>query len=400
MIRARIAVEESHATAMNCEDARDWLTVLAAGGIGLTEWALLEAHLKQCVVCRQTDALLPAGGRVQSFGHAATSSTLAVRCRALLTTAAGEITLRAAAGAVRVIGLAVGRSAELMARIRASMAGAPELAALVVLVVARGVQAFAGGARLRAALAIPLRSSVAVVTRLRAARLGITRFAKQAVRFRSVRAVGVVLALVLTLYAMPRTDELPKLARPPASSPAPGPTQLEPAQVEGTRSELTQLAPAPPEPAQPAPSRPEPSVERKSVPAPPRTDERRPSPGGTPSPAALLPPSDGALSEPVRGAVSSLQTGLSDLSPVHVVGRLVAKSPGAAQRGFIALLGEVGGAELGRSRQVRFTAVDVVVPRSHYDEFADGLARIGSWQLEAARFPLPHAVHITIRINE
>ena len=26
--------------------------------------------------------------------------------------------------------------------------------------------------------------------------------------------------------------------------------------------------------------------------------------------------------------------------------------------------------------------------------------RIGSWQLEAARFPLPDAVHMTIRVNE
>ena len=45
-----------------------------------------------------------------------------------------------------------------------------------------------------------------------------------------------------------------------------------------------------------------------------------------------------------------------------------------------------------------FTAVEVVVPQSRYNEFADGLARIGSWRLEAARFPLPDAVHMTIRV--
>lgn len=40
------------------------------------------------------------------------------------------------------------------------------------------------------------------------------------------------------------------------------------------------------------------------------------------------------------------------------------------------------------------------VPQSRYNEFVDGLACIGSWQLEAARFPLPDAVHMTIRVNE
>jgi len=39
-------------------------------------------------------------------------------------------------------------------------------------------------------------------------------------------------------------------------------------------------------------------------------------------------------------------------------------------------------------------------PILRYNEFGDGLARIGSWQLQAARFPLPDAVHMTIRVNE
>ena len=71
-----------------------------------------------------------------------------------------------------------------------------------------------------------------------------------------------------------------------------------------------------------------------------------------------------------------------------------------AQRAFFALLADVGGTELGQSDRVRFTAVDVVVPQSRYNEFADGLARIGSWRVEAARVPLPDAVHMTIRVSE
>ena len=99
---------------------------------------------------------------------------------------------------------------------------------------------------------------------------------------------------------------------------------------------------------------------------------------------------------------SSPPTRLSELpvSATHVVGRLSAKNPGAAQRNFIALLADVGGAELGRSHWVRFTAIEVIVPQSRYNEFADGLARIGSWRLEAARFPLPDPVHMTILVSE
>ena len=64
------------------------------------------------------------------------------------------------------------------------------------------------------------------------------------------------------------------------------------------------------------------------------------------------------------------------------------------------MLADLSETELGRSHRVRFTAVEVLVPQSRYSEFAEGLARIGSWRLEAAHFPLPDAVHMTIRVNE
>jgi hypothetical protein len=80
----------------------------------------------------------------------------------------------------------------------------------------------------------------------------------------------------------------------------------------------------------------------------------------------------------------------------HVVGRLKAKNPGAARRDVIALLADVGGTEVGRTS----TAVAVVVPQSRYGDFAEGLARIGSWQLEAARSLRPDAVHVTIRLAD
>lgn len=85
---------------------------------------------------------------------------------------------------------------------------------------------------------------------------------------------------------------------------------------------------------------------------------------------------------------------------MDVVGRLSARDWTAAERDFTALLARVGGTELGRQRRAAFAAVDVVVPRSRYDDFARGLTRIGSWQLEAARSPLPDVIHMTIRVSE
>ncbi len=38
---------------MNCHDAREGFRALLHGGMGLTEWALLDAHVRQCVECRK-----------------------------------------------------------------------------------------------------------------------------------------------------------------------------------------------------------------------------------------------------------------------------------------------------------------------------------------------------------
>jgi len=88
------------------------------------------------------------------------------------------------------------------------------------------------------------------------------------------------------------------------------------------------------------------------------------------------------------------------VSATHVVGRLSAKDRRAAERDVSALLGGAGGTELSRNHRAAFTVLEVVVPQSSYDNFTRGLTGLGSWQLEAARFPLPDAVHMTIRVSE
>ena len=388
---------------MNCEDVRHGLLALLGGPIGLTDWALLEAHMKHCAECREAEAhlrrvamasqpvtrpramlvLLRKAMELAQIG--VTCSARLMRRRALLTAAARDLTPRTAVGVMRAVGLAVGRSADLMARIHASRATVRELAARTI---AGGLRAFdlgsthviAAVAHLRASLAISLRSSVAaVVNALETVRLTITRSVKRTIRFRpSVQAVGVVLALAFTLSAPQRTDGPEQLAGPAAPPrPGPGPTRVEPAQLESAQLPPTRL-----KPAQLAISQSAPSVQKKTASAaPPRTDERR---------------------QLVTGVASSPPTLLAEppASATHVVGQLSANNPRTVQRDFIALLADVGGTELGRSRRVRFTAVEVLVPQSRYNEFADALARLGSWRLEAARFPLPDTVHMTIRVNE
>lgn len=72
----------------------------------------------------------------------------------------------------------------------------------------------------------------------------------------------------------------------------------------------------------------------------------------------------------------------------------------AAERDLGALLARVRGAQTGRQRGFSATVVDAVVPQSGYGEFTQGLTRIGSWQPEAGRSPLPDPVRVTIRLTE
>jgi hypothetical protein len=403
---------------MNCEDARAGLPAFVRGRIGLTEWALLEAHVEQCAACQQAEAYLrqqAAAARPVTGPRAVPASlrkamelarigvpgstALDAGRRALLTAAARDLTPRATAGLRRAIGLAIGYSADVIARIRVSLATTHALAARTF---ASASQALGRGiTRSRGSLAIPLRSSVAVANALEVVGLGITRSVKRTIRSRpSVQAAGVVLTLAFAVYALQRTDGPQQLASPPAS-PGPLPT-VESARPEPAPLELTPAGPALDVPAPLGPSRPAPSGEEKTISgAPPRADERRQAPAGVPPRAAALSPPDVSASGPVEVA-SSPPTLLSELpvSATHVVGRLSPKNPRAAQRDLIALLANVGVTELGRSHRVTFTAIVVIVPQSRYDEFGGGLARTGSWRLAAARLPLPDAVHMTIRMGE
>jgi len=424
MIRDPVVVRSPQATAMKCRDAREGFSVLRDGGTSLTEWALVEAHLRQCMECRRearlqqeaaaprvtprralldslgkamevtrtgvtrsatlmvrlrplpTLALKPAPRAIARVIQAAGlgvghSTDLIARLRAVLAAALGLIG-RAGAGVIQAIGRAVGQSLDLIARLRAVLAAALGLTARAVIgaihVIGHGITSLVDWiTRLSASLAIRFRSSVAQLCSLLAIPLKT-----------SVRAAGVALVLAFMLYTLQWTPGPRQHVR---STAAPGP-EVEPTQ-------MVSFSPPPPV---------APSVEPNSVvPAAPQIDGPRQSPSRDSASASRRVSARAAAREapafpaPVPEHVASA---------THVVGRLAARDRTAAERDFTVLLEGVGGTELGRHHRVTFTAVAVVVPQSRYDEFARGLARLGSWQLEAARSPLPDAVHMTIRMGE
>jgi hypothetical protein len=228
---------------MNCEDARDGLSVLVGAHIGLTEWALLEAHLKQCAECREAEAhlrQLAAASRPVTRPRAVLASlrkamellrigvtcstALVVRRRALLTAAARELTPRAIAGVMRAFGLGITRG-------------------------------------------------VAEIAHLRRIRFG---------------------------PAPPRPELGPTPLEPAQVESA----RLEPTRLEPAQAQPAQLGPSLPAPSIEKKTV---SVKKTVSAAPPRTDEPRQTPSVAPPRAAPLSPPDVSASEPVRGVAPPLR---------------------------------------------------------------------------------------------
>jgi len=310
-------VRSPQTPAMKCPDAREGFSALHRAGTTLTEWALVEAHLRQCAACRQEQARR---WQVAAAPRVTRPAALLVLLREFLT-AALTLAARASATMIQAVGRGITRSAK------------------------RTV-------RLRSLPAIPLKTSV--------------------------RTVGVVLVLAFVLFTLqwtlgPRRD-IPSAA-------APGP-RLEPTPA------VSFLVQPPVTPA----------VEPTSAaPAAPRSDGPRQSPARASALSSQRAPAREAAREasPLPVPVRALK-----VSAAHIVGRLSAKDRSAAERDVTALLVGVGGSELGRTHGVTFTVVEVIMPQSRYNEFTRGLTRLGSWQLEAARSPLPAAVQMTIHVTE
>jgi hypothetical protein len=132
--------------------------------------------------------------------------------------------------------------------------------------------------------------------------------------------------------------------------------------------------------ARPAPARPEPAG----------GGSRR---GSEPVPTRLAAARSGA-----KVATTSAQNPRS--GGPHVVGRLTVRDRGASEQELSELLNRSGGARIGGPHETSATTVYAVIPSSGYRKFVRGLAQIGSWQVEAERSPLPRGVRMAIRVDD
>jgi hypothetical protein len=123
---------------------------------------------------------------------------------------------------------------------------------------------------------------------------------------------------------------------------------------------------------------------------------RRDNPAGTvsapraPAPTAPAPATPAPTTPAPSGARQSLD----------VVGKLWVKSRSGAERDLAALLAKAGGTTVSRQRGEKVTVIEAMVPNPSYGKFAEGLTRIGAWQIEAGRSRLPDPVRVAVRLAE
>jgi hypothetical protein len=357
---------------MNCEDARE-LTAASSRKIGLTELALVEAHLRRCAECREAsrrpETPAPLEG-VASFavGHARLGAV------------GPALTARAGA----LAGVATRLGGALSARARSALAETARTAAGALRLAPR-LRARAGDlrARLAAARPTPLRPAARLM------RLGLLP----------------MLALLAGHSALRPGPEGPSPIDTRADAmlaAAPASLDAEPASPGATEGR------APTEPQRVAPpesqsgdavaavgvDRPDPEIRRAaSPPAPASALVQKPEPARAPQSAPKRVEAAGAQTagpEPAQRRLPPL---------AHVAGQLSVKNRGVAERDLTALLARTGGSLVGTDRDGAVMFVDAVVPQSGYEEFTRGLTRIGAWRVEAERSPLPEDVHLTIRVG-
>ena len=86
------------------------------------------------------------------------------------------------------------------------------------------------------------------------------------------------------------------------------------------------------------------------------------------------------------------------LAPADVTIRLVASDRAALSASLADLVARAGGSEAGRRPDGRDLAIEVVVPRAAYAEFAREVARLGQTADVRGAPDLPPAVRVLIRI--
>ena len=341
---------------MNCQDARESLSTLLDGDIGLTDRVPIELHVNACAECQKTLADLqalrllpdkPAARPVHQWHWPPVFAADAVG---------------------RAFGFM--RQDDVVTRMRRLLIGRIPPRHLAI------------------AAAVPLAAIVAIFVFERGFKVG------TAMRQRGTSPPAVV-TQGPPAPASPRAVVVDPVTPPAAAPPAllPRPAVAPQAPTPPADTPKTVRAPAPETNA------PEARSATRGTPADAGANPTKSaaSPATAPVKASLPAATQDGTSRPVAAALAA---SAMTRSSMDVIGRLRVKSRSEAERDLGALVTRAGGTFVSRQRGPTTTVVEARVPHAAYGTFARGMARMGAWQLEAERSPLPDLVHVTVRLAE
>ncbi len=365
---------------MNCQEARESLSMLLDGDLGLTERVPLELHVNACDGCQRRLAHLE---ELRELEQRARPAPRPVHWRPIL--APGFVAK--ALGAIR--------TEDVTTRLR------------------RLVAEKVPSRQLAVAAAVPLLVMLAVFLFERGFTMGSGMRQRPAAAPAETRSEAPVVPPVASIAPTPPTIVTPvvptRVAPPPAVVTQPVPAKPTPPADKSRSAEAKVTAARAPEPK---------AIDVKSAPRAARSesgvkDEKASPPAAGPPPAktAVANGSSGshprvAAAQPSPNPHTPIKAAETTTAPpshrgiVDVVGRLQVKSRTDAERDLTALFARAGGTAVSRQRGPSGTVLEAGVPQANYGKFSQGITRIGSWRVEAERSPLPPIVQVSVRLAE
>ena len=374
------------ASIMNCQDARQSLSMLLDGDLGLTERIPLELHVNACAECRQKLADLQIAKEVEEkFASRPVHDWRPSLAKWWPTLAHWRPTLNHWPPALNHWRPALGHWRPILGHWRPTLS--------------TGLIGRALGVIRTDHPADRLRRFVA------------ERFERIPPKHLAA-AAAVPLVIAVAIFAFERGFTVGTSVRQRPSS-APLAMRNGPPPAAPTDSAIPALSP--PAPALPAPSTPPQAPSAPAQSPPPKVARVESTASSKPAPVKAAP---GQSAETVRKG--SLAAGHPDVpakansagtkvaaaasakrrGTVDVVGRLQVKNRSEAERDLAALLSRAGGTSVSRHRGPSVTVVEAAVPHASYGKFSQGLVRLGAWRLEAERSPLPDLVQVSVRLAD